>query len=44
MSNHGQPGLFSVYNIYLWVFINWIYNIHPLGSILLPWVHSPLGF
>ena len=34
---------FSVYNIYLRVYIHWVYNISPLGLILVPWVHNPLG-
>ena len=35
---------FSVYNIYLRVYILWVYNIFPLGLILFLWVHNPLGF
>lgn len=36
---------FSVYNIYLGVYIRWVYNINPFGLILFPWGFSinPLG-
>jgi len=32
-----------VYNIYLRVYIPWVYNIYPLGLTLFPWVYNPLG-
>ena len=36
---------FTVYNMYLRVYILWVYNISPLGLILLPWVkYYSLGF
>ena len=36
---------FKFYNIYLRVYIFWVYDINPLGLILFPWVFSidPLG-
>jgi len=35
---------FNAYNISLRVYIRRVYNISPLGLILFPWVHNPLGF
>ena len=36
---------FKVYNIYLKVYIPWVYNINGMGLILFPWGFSinPLG-
>ena len=35
---------FRLCNIYIWLYECWVYNISPLGLILFPWVHNPLGF
>ena len=35
---------FSVCSIYIWVYQYWVYNISPMGLILFPGLHNPLGF
>ena len=34
---------FRIFNFYLRAFTPWFYNISPLGLILFPLVHNPLG-
>ena len=35
---------FRVYNIHLWVYIPWVYNINPLGLIFFSRVYNILDF